>query len=257
MIDIHTHVLPGLDDGAAALEESVAMCRAAAAAGTETLVATPHLLHPQWEDINAGIARQGLVRLQEAVGRGPEIRLGAEIHVASDFLTLVDRLPDGPLLSLAGSRYLLLEMPFVPPLPDARRVVHETVLAGWVPVLAHPERMPYWIETPDELDELVELGATLQITAMALTGGFGRKVKRLSRDLVDGSLVHFVASDAHDAVVRPAVLDEAFAVVREVWGEQAAQVLFVDNPRAVVEDRPLPSAGAACSPGDGTGDGDR
>ena len=257
MIDIHTHVLPRVDDGALGLDQALAMCRAAAAAGTEVLVATPHLLHPQWDGVTRELAARSLEALEARLEGGIELRLGAEIHMGSDLLELADLLPGGPLVLLAGSRYLLLEMPFVPPLPDVRMIVHELVLAGWKPVLSHPERMPYWIGAPAELTELVGLGALLQVTAMSLTGGFGRKVLNLGRRLVDGGLVHFVASDGHDPEYRPAVMNEAHAVVRRTWGERAAQALFVDNPRAVIEDRELASGAGDGSPELRAMDGER
>lgn len=241
MIDLHTHILPGIDDGAAGFDEAVAMCRRAAATGTEAVVATPHLLHPRWGGVTGDGLRESFKALVEVLGGFLDVRLGAEIHVGSDLLELVDRLPAGPLVRLAGSRYLLLELPFVGRPPDVRMLVHEIMLAGWVPVLAHPERTPCLIGAPAELDDLVDLGALLQVTAMSLTGGFGRKVMHVSRELVDRGLAHFVASDGHDPELRPAVLDEAFAVVRQGWGESAAQQLFADNPMAVLEDRPLAS----------------
>ena len=144
------------------------------------------------------------------------------------------------MLSLAGSRYLLLELARREPGPDPRDVAHELGLAGWRPIFAHPEFIPGLGEDATAVRELVEAGGLMQVTAGSLTGRFGRGPMRISRDLVDRGLVHFVASDTHSVAWRPPDLGDGCAMIAARWGEPTARRLCHDNPRAVIEDRPLP-----------------
>jgi protein-tyrosine phosphatase len=239
MVDLHTHLLPGVDDGAEALDDSVLMCEIAVADGVTAAVATPHQRHEWWPNTDRADLVARFKALLNAVGTRLELSLGAEIRVDSDLLAEVDLLPEGSLLPMAGSRYLLLELPPVRVGPDARAVVHELVVAGWRPVLAHPERIPWLAEDPDSLIELVGCGALLLLTAMSVTGAFGRRAKECCAFLLDNDLAHFVASDAHDTRMRPPVLSGAFRIIADGWGEARARRLTDGNPRAVLDNRPL------------------
>ncbi len=239
MVDLHAHLVPGVDDGAETLAESVRMCEIAAADGIAAAVATPHQRHEFWPNEVRSELVAGFETLIGAVGSRLELALGAEIRVDSELLAEVDLLPDGNLLPLAGSRYLLLELATAQVGPDPRTVVHELAVAGWRPVLAHPERIPWLAEDPGALAELVERGALLQLTAMSVTGAFGKRARECCAFLLDNDLAHFVASDAHDTSKRLPVLSEAFRAVAAGWGEERAHRLTDTNPRAVLADRPL------------------
>jgi protein-tyrosine phosphatase len=239
MIDIHCHILPGVDDGARDLREAAAMCRMAAADGCEAMVATPHQRRGEWWNDDrerlAALARD----LQEVIGPGFKVFLGGEVHVDAHLLAEVERLPDGGgILSLAGSRWLLLEFGSSGTGAEASHLVHELVVAGWRPILAHPEFIP-WLE-PDLVARLVSLGAATQVTAMSVTGDFGRRPQQDSLALIQAGLAHFVASDSHGTARRPPGLARAYRTLAGRWGEDLARRLAVDNPRAVIEDRPLP-----------------
>jgi protein-tyrosine phosphatase len=253
MIDLHCHVLPGIDDGARSLDQAVEMCRLAAARGCEAMVATPHQRRGAWWNCNRAVLADLRRRLQEAVGPSPRILGGGEIHV--DRLLLGDVLAhcrrngarpeggdeedeEGPL-PLAGSRYLLLEFGAGTAAPDAAELVHELSVAGWCPVLAHPELITWMVEDFAVIAHLVALGALAQVTAMSVTGDFGRRAQADSQRLIDLGLVHFVASDAHDLKRRPPGLEAAWRRIARTWGEATAQRLLADNPRAVVADQPL------------------
>lgn len=238
MIDLHTHVVPGVDDGAADPDEALAMCRLAKADGTEIIVATPHQRHPRWENDDVRLIEKRLAGVRAAV-EGPEICLGAEIHVGSDLLREVELLPDGSLLPLAGTRHLLLEFPPLLDPVSPRAVVHELVIAGWKPIVAHPERIRAWADDPAALGDLVDLGALLQLTAMSITGEFGRRSQACSSFLLDQGWVHVVASDAHDPEKRPPILSRAFETVSHHWGLDLAERLFHDNPRRILADEPV------------------
>jgi protein-tyrosine phosphatase len=239
MIDTHFHVLPGIDDGPADLDEAVAMCRLAAAEGTSTIIATPHQRHQLWVNRGTAALAARCAEVQQAVGTAPRIVPGAEIRVDLELLSDVDALPTSGLTSLAGSRYLLLEFPSVGG-PEPRPLLHELIVAGWRPVVAHAERIPRFIESPEEVAELVALGAFVQITAGSLLGRFGRRPRGCTTWLLDRDLVHFVGSDAHDASDRPPELGRGHEAITKGWGAAMADRLVLFNPESILADRPLP-----------------
>jgi protein-tyrosine phosphatase len=239
MIDLHAHILHGIDDGPETLEEAVEMCRLAAEDGIETIIVTPHQRHGFWPNTDRKALEALFEELRAAAGGKPELALGAEIRVDSELLHDVDIFPGGSLLPLAGSKYLLLEFASVPIGPDPRPMLHELMVAGWRPILAHPERIPWLVDQPTLLGELVERGVLLQLTAGSITGELGRGPQACCSFLLEEDLVQFVASDAHDALIRPPRLSEAFRAIAEGWGEAKATELTEENPRAVLENRRL------------------
>ncbi len=218
MIDIHAHVLPDVDDGPVDLASAVELCRSAGRDGVETIVATPHQRHESWE--NADRARLERLRdaVQHAVGASPRILLGAEIAVDSELLAELDRFPDCEWLPLAGSRYLLLELnPMSPRVgPHPLGLVHELRLAGWRPILAHPERCSRIADDPALVAQLALAGALVQVTAGSLTGRFGPQIQGWVLRMLDQDRIDFVASDMHDVEQRPPELAVAFEVVRRL-----------------------------------------
>lgn len=244
MIDLHCHVLPGIDDGARSLEQAAEMCRLAAAAGCEALVATPHQRRGDWWNCERAAIETLRRQLQEAVGPRPRIYAGGEIHVdpqlLGEIMALRPGAADGPL-PLAGSRYLLLELGPAAALSAAADLVHELSVAGWRPVLAHPELIHWLADDLGAVAHLVSLGALTQVTGMSVTGDFGRRAQADSGKLIEAGLAHFVASDAHDLNRRPPGLRRAWETMAARWGEAVARELLVDNPGAVVADLPLPA----------------
>jgi protein-tyrosine phosphatase len=250
MIDVHCHILPGIDDGPRTLELAVEMCHAAAAAGCEAIVATPHQRRGGWWNCDRQALAALRAQLQAAVGPAPRILPGGEIHVdpqlLGEILALRGGAPDddaqGPQ-PLAGSRHLLIEFGATDSPVSAAHLVHELAIAGWHPVIAHPEHFPWLLKSP-ALADLVSLGALAQVTAMSVTGDFGSRAQSDTLRLIDRGLVHFVASDAHDMVRRPPGMAAAYKAIAARWGEATARQLMVDNPRALV-----------ASSGDSAGDG--
>lgn len=235
MIDLHAHLLPGTDDGAETEQEALAMAATATEGGTAAMILTPHQRHPRWPNEDVRELRERFARFKAAVAGALRLEVGAELYVDS---TLLDDVEAGAVLALAGSRYLLLEFP---PLAvgRAREIVHELVIGGWRPVLAHPERVAPWAEDPTLVLRLADVGALVQLTAMSITGDFGARAERCSRVLLDHGCVHFVASDAHDALRRSPSLVRAREEIVRRWGEEVATLLLADNPAAVLDDRPL------------------
>jgi protein-tyrosine phosphatase len=248
VIDIHCHVLPGIDDGPRALDGSLDLARAAAHDGTTTLVATPHVSHGFPNDsrlIGEGVERVNAA-LQEA-GIGIEVKSGAE--VAHDMLP---RLEDDELraLTLGRGPNLLLEAPLAAVGGALEEAIERLHGLGLGVVLAHPERCPSFHRDPDRLARLVAAGVATSVTAASYGGGFGGTVRRLTAMLAGRGLIHDAASDAHDAVRRPPLLRSTLLAASDDLPGLAGQIdwLARDVPRALVAGEPLPPAPAAPSP---------
>lgn len=242
VVDIHAHLLPGVDDGPDSLTEAVAMCRRAAAAGCRAMIATPHQRHHLWwnDDVAALAALRD--ELSAALGDEIAVHLGAEVRVDDRLLEALDRAPASGVLALAGSRYLLLEFDRRVPFARPGELVHELVVGGWRPILAHPEQILWLADDLPLLGRLVELGATVQVTADSLAGAYGRRSLAISRAMLEAGLVHFAASDTHDLDHRPPNLADSARAIAERFGEPTAHRLTVANPSAVLADEPLPAA---------------
>ncbi len=205
MIDLHCHVLPGLDDGPRTLADAVALARAAAAQGTRTLVATPHVTIDLPANDSARIAA-GVEEVRAALQAeevAVEVLAGAEVAMDRAL-----ELPDEELraLRLGGSPWLLLESPLTGAHPPVEDTVSRLLDAGHRVLLAHPERSRAVLREPGLLERLVGRGVRGQVTASALTGAFGSEPQRAAHDLVARGLATVAASDAHHATARPPVL---------------------------------------------------
>lgn len=207
MIDLHCHVLPGIDDGPETIDESVALVRAAAQARVRTIVATPHV-SPHYPNDAAAIGRlvdQLSARLGDE-GLSVEIQAGAEIAIARVPEITAEQLAR---LSLGGGRWVLIEPPFSPLVPTLGEAVTALLREGHGIVLAHPERCPTFHRDPAMLESLVRAGALTSVTAGALVGHFGKDVRNFALDMAGAGMIHNVASDAHDLQRRPpGVYDE-------------------------------------------------
>jgi protein-tyrosine phosphatase len=235
VIDLHTHVLPGIDDGPETIEGSIAMARAAASDGTRVMVATPHV---NWHHHNdaATIARLvgELNQRLRSEGIDVEVRTGAEIA-----MTRVQDIEPRELerLRLGGGPWVLLEPPFTPIVTGLDGVVMALQSAGHRVVLAHPERCPALHREPRLVESLVRGGVLTSVTAGSLTGRFGGEVRRFARRLLDEGLVHNVASDAHDPFRRrPGMTAE----LREAGLQGLAEWLTETVPAAILGGEEIP-----------------
>lgn len=240
MIDIHSHILPAVDDGAENLDTAAEMCRLAAIDGCTAILATPHQRTPGWWNCEPASLRTTFDALQSAVGATPLLFLGAEVRIDRSLLSALAEPDRGGTLALAGSRYLLLEFERrgLGGL-DAEGITQELLLEGWRPIFAHPEFIPELARNLDLMRRLVRTGALFQVTAMSLTGDFGRRLRSIAEGMVEADLIHFAASDAHDPTRRPPGLSRAYRHLTSRYGEALARRLTSDNPRAVVENRPI------------------
>lgn len=238
MIDIHHHCLHGVDDGPRDLGEAAELCAMAAEEGIETIVATPHVLRERWPTFSPEELRARFDELQARVGSTPRLLLGSEYFFSHDMAEL---LREGKaILPLAGSRYVLLELAANSVPPMLEQPFYRAQLEGWVPVIAHPERNVVLQQRPDVLAYLIGHGARTQVTATSLTGAFGSAARQAAEKFLRLQLVHFVATDAHNTTKRPPSMREPMAALRSLVGDAVAEALTVENPRAVVENRPLP-----------------
>jgi protein-tyrosine phosphatase len=235
MIDLHFHCLPGIDDGPSTWDEAVELCRAAAAEGTETIVATPHVLRDQWLNDDPAVRDRLILRLNSLLGGRPAIVPGCEYYFAADAVELWERGSAGPLVALNRGTALLIEFPAYAVPAQADSVFHELSILGVTPVIAHPERNIELAQNPDRLAQLVARGALAQLTAGSLLGEFGRNALAAAESFFARRLIHFVASDAHSLARRPPRLAAARQWVGKRWGKAAEADLFDKNPAAVIQ----------------------
>lgn len=233
LVDTHSHILPGIDDGSKSLEQSLDLCRIAQADGIRTIVCTPHIdfqyanrretIEGPFEHLRAAVVAADL---------SIELIKGAEVHMSPDILV---RLKEKDLLTYGdGGRYLLLEFPFQQVVTGTEEMVYRLRLVGITPVIAHPERIAFFMDDPDRLHRLVRLGALAQITGGSLLGRFGERSQRACLTMIERRLAHIVASDAHDPRHRPPVLAEAGRELTERFGPERAKTMLVDYPLAIV-----------------------
>ena len=241
MIDIHSHILPGIDDGAIDLSESTEMCIQAAAAGCSAVIATPHQRHPRWANTDRAVLEDLVGEIQSRLGQKLQIYLGAEIRIGKGVVQDLQDIGASGLCPLGSSSYLLLELPRHRLPPDPFKIVRAVCAAGWRPIIAHPEFVPGLRDDPSIAEGLVDAGALLQLTAMSLTGDFGGGARTCVHELIDRDLAHFIASDSHDTDWRQPGLKRAWLAVAAKWGEETAVRLTTDNPRAVIENQDIES----------------
>jgi protein-tyrosine phosphatase len=244
VIDVHFHCLPGIDDGPEDWGEAIALCQAAAAEGSTTLVATPHILRDGWVNDDPIVRDQLILRLNTMLGGRPSVLAGCEYLFSADAIELVERGRWGPLTYLNRTRYLLLEFPSGEKPATTDAIFHEFSLMEVTPVIAHPERSRVFANDPEELETLVERGAIVQITAGSLLGDFGPVPLAACDEFFRRGLIHLVASDAHSLSRRPPRLAAARDRVRQKWGAEAEEGIFEANPRALLRSEPVPWMGA-------------
>jgi protein-tyrosine phosphatase len=235
VVDIHSHILHGLDDGATSFEQSQAMVRLAQETGTTDIVATPHSNSTYPYD--HALRDQRVAELQDAAGAGLRIHRGCDFHLSAQNLQWVEKHPSH--FSINGLRYLLVEFPDVSWIQGVDQIFAVLKSVGLTPIVTHPERNIHLAHDVARLKRWVDQGLYLQLTAQSVVGELGLEVARWCGQVLKMGLVHFVASDGHDTVERPPRLDHAKQFLTQEFGEEYAEMLLEINPRAVIEGRPL------------------
>jgi protein-tyrosine phosphatase len=236
VIDIHCHLLPEVDDGPKSWDAAVEMCRMAAADGIRHAVATPHSNDRYAYD--RGYLSGLLDQLREKVGPSLQLSLGCDFHLS--FENLERALEQPHTYTIGDSNYLLIELSnySVPTrLGDCFTRLGDR---GLTAILTHPERNPILQQSPQRILEWAELGCLIQVTASALTGGWGERPEIIARWLLDRAAVHVLASDAHDTRHRVPNLSAARAVAEKIVGAEYANALVDGNPGAIVAGETIP-----------------
>jgi protein-tyrosine phosphatase len=236
MVDIHCHILPGLDDGPASLEISLEMADMAINDGITHVVATPHANHAY--EFLPDLVRQRQDEIRAHVADRLNLVTGCDFHLSFENLQDLHRTP--AKYAINQKNYLLVEFAEFGIPPTADQTLHELQLAGLLPIITHPERNALLCARPQLLEKWVERGCYVQVTAGSLLGHFGPQAKAAAGGLLDAGRVHFFATDAHNTTSRPPRLREAYELVAQRRGQELARALFLENPLAAFEGRPLP-----------------
>lgn len=220
MIDLHCHILPGIDDGAKTMDDSLAMARAAVAEGITHILVTPHYKNGRWINEKKTILKDLVVVQQELDNRnipltlfpGQEVRIVGELieDISLDKIQFIDE----------DNQYLMLEFPTatVPAFTDS--LFFDLQKSGITPIIVHPERNQAILADPTILLNLVQKGALAQLTAGSYIGSFGKKIQKLSKQLVESNLVHFIASDAHNTTTRTFYMKDAYKKLEKEFGKE-------------------------------------
>jgi len=234
VIDLHVHILPGLDDGLGSMSEAVRMCRIASEDGAMIIVATPHMRTGSY-GVNRERIFDRLHSLERALA-AEEVSLrllpGADVHADGG---LLDDVRAGGVMTVGdGGKYLMVELSEDVMPPQVEEMLFRLQLMEIRPILSHPERNLEVQENPSVLLRMVRAGNLVQITAASVTGEFGGRAEKCAVELLKAGLAHLVASDAHSPDHRPPGLSRARAVVERMIGEESARVIFEDRPEKIV-----------------------
>jgi len=238
MIDIHSHILPKIDDGSRSLEESLEMARIAVSEGIDTMINTAHY-HMEVDYVKGERLCEAASSFNEELGRqGIALRVlvGNELYYSSDLMGRIDELDFYPL---AGSRYVLIE--FRPDqLPsDMGGIAYEFRLRGYVPIIAHIERYSQVRERPEMVEELIEAGYLIQVNARSIEKAGRDETSRTARELLASCMVHFVATDSHRSDVRTPRIKDAYLEAVDLLGRDMADSIFHENPQRLLENKDI------------------
>jgi len=256
MIDLHTHILCGLDDGAKTIEESIEMCRMSYQDGIRTIVATPHILPGIYkndrptilskvQELQSALVHSELSTLRSRAtaedGRTQNSELslrllpGADVHFSSDILQRYER--EEIVTVNDQGRYLMVEfasqgIPYL-----AEEVLFKLLTKGIIPIISHPERNMEIGQKTKRYYEIIRMGCLGQVTAMSLTGDFGSGIKRIAEKLLSKRLIHIIASDTHSTHRRPPTLSAGVKAAEKIVGKEEARKMVTEYPAAIIEGR--------------------
>lgn len=235
MIDLHSHILPELDDGSQSLEESLAMARMAVQSGVTVMVATPHCMDDRAQQVYAAwrLLREALRDTEIPL----KLYLGMEIFGTADTVRL---LRAGRLFPLNGSQYPLIEFSFRSTGEEETQILYQVLRAGYRPLVAHPERYGYVRENPELINLWTKMGCLLQVNRGSLLGRFGPGAQRMAAELVERGFVTAVATDAHSLRVRTPWMKDIQSLLSQEYSPQLARELLLRNPLRILRNEPLP-----------------
>lgn len=237
MIDIHNHVLIGVDDGPKTEADAVSLLEQAIEQGITDVIATPHHYSGDWRTPSHVVDEKlrELKSIAEKYNLNINIHRGQEIRVNGD---IIKELKSGDNISLNDSQYILIEFPFGDLPLYSEKLFFDLQIQGYIPLIAHPERCMPLLRNPSKLYEIVQKGAISQLTASSITGGHGESVKNKSLKFIENNLAHVIASDAHNANFRPFELKEAYEIVAKELGEEYVERLQ-KNAESILNNRDI------------------
>lgn len=240
LVEMHCHIIPGVDDGAQDMETSMAMLERYIQEGVTRIICTPHY-RPGFAAASPGqIVRQYEAFTDEADARGfggkALLYLGCEAHDVTD---VVDGLTMGRVATMAQSEYVLIEFRYDTPFFRMQQTIRNLQMAGFYPIVAHAERYEMLLNHRENLDNLVSAGALIQLNAPSVLGKLGRSTAKFCKELLADGQVHFVASDAHNMTDRAPMLAECSRFLERTVGETGCKRLLVENPEAIIYNEPL------------------
>jgi protein-tyrosine phosphatase len=234
MIDIHSHILPGIDDGANTIYDSIDMAKQAVSEGIHTIIATPHHRNGKFDNVKSDI----LPLVKEVNDRFKEEQINLEVLPGQECRIYGEILEDyqkGDILPLNQvSQYLFIEFPSSSVPRYAEKLLYDIQVAGLTPVIVHPERNAELIERPEKLYKLVQGGAATQLTASSLTGYFGKNIQKFSQQMIQANLTHFIASDAHNIRNRTFKMEEAMDYIEKKYGIDMVYY-FTENAELLID----------------------
>ena len=234
-----------MDDGAQTQEISLEMLRIAAAAGTTDIVATPHS-NGEFE-YQPALIDERIAGLNEKTGGSPRVHRGCDLHLSFDNIT--EAVANPAKFSINGKRYVLVECSDLHISGSMGKILDRLLSVDLIPIVTHPERNPILQKEPERVAAWVELGCLVQVTALSVMGGFGKRAAASASHFFAEGLVHVIASDAHDPVHRHPRLDDAFAAVTGRYGRDVAQLLFIDNPGRIIAGQFVSNERTVAAPG--------
>jgi len=244
MIDLHSHIIPGIDDGPDTLKQSLDMARKYTAAGYHQVVATPHYVSGSLWMHSPELVKNKVVELNQAIkNKGINLTILPGMEVAMD-AKIGELLDTGKLQTLAGKSYVLIEPPFQRLPLGWKDLFFDIISRGYRILLAHPERCGQLAAKPGLCDEIVASGAYLQSNWISFLGSYGRHVEKLARYMAKNGYVHCLATDSHDSIFRHAgQVKHAVKVLEKLIGKENTMLLSRQNPTRVLQDKPLISMG--------------
>lgn len=238
MIDIHSHILPGVDDGSDSFEKSMRMLKCAADDGISGIILTPHN-KPGHRHMHFSKMASNVEKLQKLMAEGNikiELYIGSELYYRSG---LLEEIENDISATLAGSSYVLLEFTPLEDYDYIRNGCYSLLMGGYYPVLAHAERYQNVCSKKYGIDELIEMGCYIQVNAGSVMGKAGPRVKRFVRNMLKRRQVHFIATDAHDLKKRAPCLSDCANFIRKKYGDDYSEKLFCENPLCVIRDKDI------------------
>ncbi|TGB02520.1 tyrosine protein phosphatase [Halobacillus salinus] len=237
MIDIHCHILPGVDDGALSVQDSIDMAREAEKEGIDIIVATPHHMNGTYENTKQEILKKVDYLNEVFKDEGIDIHIlpGQETRINGEMLEAIKA---GDVLPLNNTRYVFVELPFSNIPRYTSKLLFDLQVSGYCPIIVHPERNKRIQEDPDILYSFVEKGCYTQITAASLIGKFGKKNQKVSRLLIEANLAHLISSDAHNTTSRGFKMQEAYNEIEKRYGFSMVR-FFQENADYLIENHVL------------------